>query len=392
MKFWDRVSSYNFLLMVLVIWLHSVGVGIFPDISASSGDSSGLAFRIGDFLGNGLGQIAVPGFFCMSGLLFYRNLNDGRNPGAISWPGKDFFCTKWKRRFFSLLIPYLIWNLIYYIIYLIAGRASLSPEDFMNAVFLHEYNPVFWYLGQLLVLTALTPLIFLLIRNKTIVWILRAVIFLIAVFYDLFPFHLVNEDALFYYTVGAGFGAWSFDVIKKDPFKTRGLWIRVSLYALVCLILSGFLFFNCGRLFIATVSYRVAIGCEILIRLSGSILIFGLVSLMSGLILKKAGAKKVSLPGFMRCNFLVYALHYLEIRFFVLIFFVFFSSVSVIPSDVSGDVSVCSGSFASVTSIWEDLIFFFLMPVLCIMFTYFVDIVLQRFLPGVARAITGKRG
>ena len=85
--------------------------------------------------------LAVPGFFMCSGYLFYRNLTWGNIPEKL------------KRRVYSLVIPFLIWNVLYYLLHLTARQlpylgklfdtaVPFSLQEFLNAVFFYKYNPV----------------------------------------------------------------------------------------------------------------------------------------------------------------------------------------------------------------------------------------------------------
>ena len=98
-RFHDQISWLMFLFSIFVIWVHSYNVDLFSG-GAQDGIWS-LADRIENFVSVGLGQIAVPGFFLLSSYLFFRN---------FSW---DKLVGKWKSRVFSVLIPYVVWNLIY---------------------------------------------------------------------------------------------------------------------------------------------------------------------------------------------------------------------------------------------------------------------------------------
>lgn len=356
-----------------------------------------FGMRLEEALAGGLGQIAVPGFFCMSGFLFFRNLSvDIPSPCSrpAHWPGIGFFLGKWKKRVFSLLIPYLVWNFLYYLIYLAFGRASLEAVDFLKGLFLQEYNPVFWYLRELLILTLLTPFIFWLIRNKVGALISLNMIFLLSVFYDRLPFHIVNEDACFYYVFGSYAALWfGKSIMEDEPLIFSWNKIRI-LSALICVI-TLFLIIFCGRFFIPDTAYRVAIGAEILFRTSGVALIFSLVSLTFSenrtmFFLRRgpskspcAGAREktanIKLLAFIRCNFLIYALHYLEIRFFWIIFS--FLGIGPYATDLSGVAA-------------NDTVDFFIflgMPALCVLLTYAINIILLRFFPKLLDIITGGR-
>ncbi len=351
------VTVTSFILTVLVIWIHAVdpalGGGISPD------GPGGMLAAVQGFLGTGLGQIAVPGFFCMSGYLFFRNC------GTDSLPGREFYLGKWKKRVRTLVIPYLLWNLIYYCIYLAAGRAQLNLPVVLEAVLNYKFNPVFWYLRELILLTVLTPLIFLLLKEKRFyIWVLAAV-FLAAVYYAKLPFHLVNEDAAFYYMTGAALalhaGKW-----EGDPRRLKRL-------LATCL----------GLFLICESIYRDANPTMIMYgiiggRISGPLALYAAVGLRlssgKSMLMKKSGASAEGegpeIPNYMRFNFFIYAVHYLEIRFFQTVVSLLFG----------GSVPEAAG-----------LVLYLLMPALCIGAAVPVGTFLKQKLPRLWSVLTGGR-
>ena len=100
-RFHAQISWLMFVFSIFVIWVHSYNVDLF---SGGAQDSIWiLADQIENFVSVGLGQIAVPGFFLLSSYLFFRNFSWDKLPG------------KWKSRGFSVLVPYVVWNIIYYL-------------------------------------------------------------------------------------------------------------------------------------------------------------------------------------------------------------------------------------------------------------------------------------
>ena len=161
--FHDRIRIFSFVLTVLVIWIHAVEPGF------AAGDpvrgTEDIYRILQSFLGSCLGQIAVPGFFCMSGYLFFRG-------------GRPLFREKLRKRVRTLLIPYILWNTVYYAVYILAGRAEKGLLQLAEAVMDHRFNPVFWYLKELIVITVLTPLIYLLIKDRRAVLPVLGLVFL----------------------------------------------------------------------------------------------------------------------------------------------------------------------------------------------------------------------
>lgn len=98
------------LLSILVIWAHSYNAELF---SGGAPVTEGIwltVHRIQDFLSAALGLTAVPGFFMLSAYLFFR---------SFSW---EKLPAKWKSRVRSVAVPYLAWNLFYYLGYVLATR------------------------------------------------------------------------------------------------------------------------------------------------------------------------------------------------------------------------------------------------------------------------------
>ena len=196
-RFRDNVTWMSFLLTLLVIWTHALNTELFLG-EAGKLSAAGLTESL---LGEHLAQIAVPGFFMMSAVLFFRNYRPENT------------LRKWERRFKSLVIPYFSWNLLYYLGYLIATRAPLlkeitgkeetpfSLQELLEAVLFYKYNHVFWFVFQLILLALLSPLIWYIVQHRasfTAVFLLLCVfIFLKA---DPTP---LNADALLYYLTGA---------------------------------------------------------------------------------------------------------------------------------------------------------------------------------------------
>ena len=187
----------SFLLTLLVIWTHALNTELFLG-EAGKNSAAGLTESL---LGEHLAQIAVPGFFMMSAVLFFRNYRP------------EDTLRKWERRFKSLVIPYFSWNLLYYFGYLIATRAPFlkeitgkeetpfSLQEFLEAALLYKYNHVFWFVFQLILLALLSPLVWYIVQHRVsftgMFLLLCAFIFLKA---DPTP---LNADALLYYMTGA---------------------------------------------------------------------------------------------------------------------------------------------------------------------------------------------
>ena len=198
-RFRNQISWLMFLFSILVIWVHSYNVELFA--GSARGPEWDRAAQIETFWSIGIGQIAVPGFFLLSSYLFFRNFELSKLIG------------KWKSRLFSVAIPYAVWNVLYYLGYVIATRLPMVErvvgkepipfhiEEMTNAILRYSYAPIFWYLFQLILLLVLAPVIYGLVKQKVVGICYLAL--LITALYKGWGCGYPNTDALFYFSFAA---------------------------------------------------------------------------------------------------------------------------------------------------------------------------------------------
>ena len=105
-QFRNKIYWFAFFFSLLVIWVHSANAEIY----LGQMEAGWLLFAVEDFVGNVVAQISVPGFFMISSYLFYRNFSMSRL--------KD----KWSSRIRTILVPFILWNFLYYMGYVAASR------------------------------------------------------------------------------------------------------------------------------------------------------------------------------------------------------------------------------------------------------------------------------
>ena len=232
-RFSNKIHWFTFFFSILVIWIHSANAEIYLGRT----EKAYFLYRMEDFIGNVVAQIAVPGFFMISSYLFYRNFS------------MDKLKIKWDSRIKSVLIPFVAWNFLYYIGYVAASRIiglrdvvgkGIVPFNIMTAgeaVFHYTYNYVFWYLYQLILLILLAPVIYLMVKRKYRA-IAAAALLLFAIHKGFRLIHL-NLDALLYYGTAAFFAV-------QEKKAAEGRWNRKRMEAgaamagagVLCLIMS----------------------------------------------------------------------------------------------------------------------------------------------------------
>ena len=213
--FWKKKEFISFLLSILVFFIHSY-------FAQEAGDSliSDVNHKVSYFFSRSITRFAVPMFFMMSGMTFFKDYSN-----------KKYFA-KIKSRLFTLIIPYLIWNTIWMLWEIFTSYSFISVfstdtelyaitvSNILNGIFFYGCNVPFWFLFDLIVFSLAAPLVFLVIKNKWI-GIISVVGLSVA---SLFGIHLPGwlfyyPMAIVFYLMGAIIGYHFFDFAAKKSSK-----------------------------------------------------------------------------------------------------------------------------------------------------------------------------
>ena len=387
--FFSALPTYTFLLSILVIFVHSTHFAP-ADLEAvprTAFFSTSFLEKMEFFFSSFLGEAAVPGFFFLSGLLFFHKLYS-----ASVW------FRKLRSRLFSYLLPYLLWNSGMMGLYLVFGRVPFRPESIFEGIFLYRYNPVFWYFYQLILLTYAFPFmalfVLLLQREKNVrkpllslLYFFFPCLFLLLVYFRIdIPF--LNEDAGFYYTFGGAVGvlltsrseSWGEEgreerregekeETKRSDFGGSGkrlAWLSATL------LLCAFSYENTlaphriGVILLSTVLYRLGMA---LFLLTLTMLLWSL----SGSRSQRKGSSGMT--------FFLYASHYLFLRPWFFFQNGIFRALEKGPPNQAGDPLVDGGK----------LLFYLLSPLYCLFLVYLVSRALKRLSPKLWKVLNGGR-
>ena len=392
--FFSALPTYTFLLSILVIFVHSTHFtpADLEAVPRTAFFSTSFLEKIEFLFSSFLGETAVPGFFFLSGLLFFHKLYS-----SAVW------FRKLRSRLFSYLLPYLLWNSGMTGLYLAFGRAPFRPESILEGIFLYRYNPVFWYFYQLILLTYAFPFMALFVlflkreknARKTLLSFLFPCFFLLLVYFRIdIPF--LNEDAGFYYTFGGAVGVllncrregekeerWEEEKreekgmrhggkqeARRSDFGCSGK--RLAWLSATLLLFALFSYGNTlaphriGVILLSTVLYRLGMA---LFLLTLTMLLWSL----SGSRSQRKGSSGMT--------FFLYASHYLFLRpWFFMQNGIFRALKKDLPNQ-AGDPLVDGGK----------LLFYLLSPLYCLFLAYFVSRVLKWLSPKLWKVLNGGR-
>jgi len=180
---------------------------------------------------------AVYYFAFISGVLFFRNYDFSKV--------KD----KYSSRFKSLLIPYLVWNILYYLFFLIVGSLPFlkgvmnSEESEAGLVELFKYlwegYGTFWYLKVIIALVIISPLIYILLKRQKYWYPEVLVVLLVALcFAKQITDSYISRDIVLalYFVIGSFVGINAPGVINIKSQKAS----RIAMYVLPVLMVLGY--------------------------------------------------------------------------------------------------------------------------------------------------------
>ncbi|RRJ94145.1 acyltransferase family protein [Flavobacterium macacae] len=224
----QKIKAVSFFAIILVVILHCYNLDLYQSLEIYD-SSKNFNWFVQTIISFGITRIAVPLFFIISGYLFFFTFN-----------GNADFAIKIKKRFHTLVIPYLLWGffgiLFYYILQIIPQTEAFftkkliknySLNEFFDAAFLNLIPYQFWFIRDLIVLTLLSPLLYF-ITKKLNFWFLLIIL----------PFWIVTLDniiftseSLLFFSFGIYLSIHNQEVVKKTISK------KAVLSLLVCWIL-----------------------------------------------------------------------------------------------------------------------------------------------------------
>ena len=204
-KMSTKLNWVRFLCAVIIVTDHSFDYIRYGEIN--KGVVENLIYFFTQMSTKGLTWIAMALFFTISGYLMFHNWNNKID--TITW-----YKSKLKSRIRTLLVPYLCWNSIWTVFYIVAGKiltdtnidTSYTISNIADGVLYGKFNEIFWYIQVLMIFAVISPMIGMCVERLKIAWVMIAAIISFAVMMLLVsgPFVMMrNYYCFFFYSLGA---------------------------------------------------------------------------------------------------------------------------------------------------------------------------------------------
>lgn len=185
-----------------------------------------------------LDKVCVPLFFSISGFLFF-----------LKPPENDFlkwFLSKYKSRFSSLLVPYIIANGVFIaisVIGVVIQGGAIDMHKVFDGFWAYETglpaDPPLWFLRDLMLCVLFSPVIYFIIKKTS--WLLPVSLGIMWITgYPHIGFVVWKLKAYFFFSIGAWLALRQIDCVEM----VKKNWYILLYLVFYIIILASYLFFN----------------------------------------------------------------------------------------------------------------------------------------------------
>jgi len=223
----NKLKILSLIAIILVIFIHS----FIENTTNNTLISQSTAF-LQYFISQGIARIAVPIFFIISGYLYFLSYKNTR----------EKYMTKTKKRIRTLILPYLLISFLTLLCYTfvldplfgsyINKMANILYDpilDTLKKIFINPLPYQLWFLRDLILLTFLSPFIYVFIKYLKFYFIL----ILIFLWFPLtsFDFFIFSNESILFFSLGAYLSTKQNIFLKKRKgytyFFTTFIWLLI---------------------------------------------------------------------------------------------------------------------------------------------------------------------
>ena len=236
-RFSRKVIRVSFILAVCVMYIHADKlVKYFVDLQ------SGIPYVLYKVLAGTFGTVGVPFFFLQSGYWMFRF--------SIFEEKSDRLKSKLKKKVYSIGIPFLLWNSLGLLFFLIVTRipgiacmindgqvVPITIKNIFEGIFLHKFYIVFWFMQDLIVMTIFSPVLIRLLRNRYLIYVTIIVLLVLSVLGINSP--VCQTTSLLFFTIGGILSVYHRDFWETFNGNHYETIIYLALF-LVCAVIRWF--------------------------------------------------------------------------------------------------------------------------------------------------------
>lgn len=364
------ISILRFPLALAVVYLHCGGTA--ETVPYVDGCNTSVLDLLRILISHVVTHVAVPSFFLISGYLYFKE-------GKINY---SLYCAKTKKRFYTLFLPYILWNFIPFLFILFkrigGGVINGTWENVILYLNSTKYGHLFWdmeplnltsqnlfgiptplsgpinfplwYLRDLILLTVFSPLIYLLLKYGR-----KYIIFILLICY-ISGIWITNKvlpiTGVFFFSLGAYLSIFKINFLNSRIMKSVIFKILTVMFLIIAVYYDGM------NTYFGTIAYKLFI-C------TGVFMTFYI------------GNKMVN-KGFRVNRFLTESSFFIYVSHFI---FVFLINIHLLVTD---KFLVKTNEYLLIV---DYLLYPILITILCVTTKYFI----QRFIPSVYSLLTGTR-
>ena len=249
LKVSNKIYYLYFVMAVMIFGLHSVYMDLFK-----VNDKVLVFNQIFRIFWN----MAVPTFFFVSALLFYQK------------PEKRKYMEVVKRKFKTLMVPYLLWNVICWPLKELKNILQTGrPEEtscivIIKKILFSEWDPVLWFIRVLFIYFLIYPIILWIVRKKRCFWLIVILNVALNIWMGPTKGYSTMRYWLPVYMMGAYMAYWHYDCIFNETaiiYRNIGIAsiililliifaYRSDLGLYICRMLSPFCFWKIADVFL----------------------------------------------------------------------------------------------------------------------------------------------
>ena len=226
-RFSAAITWLRFPLIFLIIMLHSYSV------QRLDGNHD-IYFKVLYPFSLWLGETGVPGFFFISGYLFYLS--------------KKSYKQKLRDRFYTLIVPYLLWNLLLLFIYLavyalgyplVIFKTNIADYSWMDYIRVFWDRGEFdggnsapllcplWYIRNLLIMSVLSPILYYIIKYARELFLI-----IVATWWMMTNNNAFTQQTILFFCLGGYFSIFDINPLKIVVEKKSLFLVLACIFAI----------------------------------------------------------------------------------------------------------------------------------------------------------------